>query len=208
MNLRSAVDGHILIEPSFEYNLLAQQMAALLEGTESPVVLEIGGGFGGLARQLLRAIPDLRYIGLDLPENLVLQAWYLGNAVPASRVEFSSALEGAENSSPGAALLPNWAIEHLKLSKLDLVINVRSFGEMTYATLGAYFSQIRRLSPTWIFHENLSGPRKDRIYGVSSTRYPLLEGYRRVISCESRWPKYNHASPYPCREELYLRANE
>jgi len=51
--------------------------------SESAVVAEIGGGFGGMAYYLLRDRPRLTYLDFDLPESLALTTYYLHKAFPA-----------------------------------------------------------------------------------------------------------------------------
>lgn len=202
------VEGRLVIEPAFEYHTLALQVRKLVADVEYPVILEIGGGFGGLARQLLRMIPGLRYIGLDLPENCIIQSWYLTRSLPDRRVRVDELGGGNQQNMAevDALLLPNWELARLKLSRLDVLLNVHSFGEMSHETLEAYFADIIRLQPEWIFHDNLSSPRRDGLYGIPSSEYPPLKGYKLVASCESRWPRYDHRSAYPCRETLFRRS--
>lgn len=197
--------GRLVIEPAFEYHALSKGICQLLSNRSSPTVLEIGGGFGGLAYQMLRQIPGLRYIGVDLPENTVIQSWFLSHALPTCRVELCRAGSCEMSSAAGAALLPNWELETLRNVEVDVVVNIRSFGEMSRPTLESYFASLVRLQPQWIVHENLCRARGDNLYGISSSEYPPFPGYRLVTSNESRWPRYGHHSGYPCREWYYCR---
>jgi putative sugar O-methyltransferase len=199
------IDGRLVVEPSFEYHALALRIRELVADVARPVVLEIGGGFGGLARQILRLIPGIRYIGLDLPENVIIQSWYLSRSLGDRRIAVDD-VSRANQEGLGdldALILPNWTLPQLRLSQLHVVINVHSFGEMSRNTLDSYFAEIMRMRPEWIFHDNLGSPRRDDVYGISSTEYPALDGYRLIASSESRWPRYNHRSAYPCRENLF-----
>ena len=47
-------NGALLYEPAFEYDYHSSYFTRLLAGIEKAVVLEIGGGFGGLAYHLLK----------------------------------------------------------------------------------------------------------------------------------------------------------
>ena len=67
---------YLLYEPVFEYNFHAHYFNKLLNDIQEPVVIEIGGGFGGLAYHLLRCRPSIKYIGFDLPENILVQTYY------------------------------------------------------------------------------------------------------------------------------------
>lgn len=54
---------------------------------EVRTIVEIGGGFGGLARQFLAEFPSAEITLVDFPEMLELQSWYLsqhGYFLPAS----------------------------------------------------------------------------------------------------------------------------
>jgi putative sugar O-methyltransferase len=197
------MDGRLIVEPSVEYHALALRIRELVADVARPVILEIGGGYGGLARQVLRLIPGVRYLGLDLPENTIIQSWYLTRSLPHLRIGVNE-IDREEHSD--ALLLPNWALPELRLSRLDVVVNVHSFGEMSRSTLNAYFAEIMRLRPEWIYHENLGSRRRDDLYGIAVTDYPPFDGYRLVAACESRWPRYNHRSQYPCRENLFQLA--
>jgi putative sugar O-methyltransferase len=198
------VDGRLVVEPAFEYHTLALRIRDLVADVTHPVILEIGGGFGGLARQILRLIPGVRYIGLDLPENVIIQSWYLTRSLPDRRIRVNE-IDKANQAltEADALLLPNWAIADLDVSRLDVIVNAHSFGEMDPGTLDTYFAEFMRLRPEWIFHDNLGSPRGDGLYGISSTEYPSLHGYQMVASCESRWPRYDRHSAYPCRENLF-----
>jgi putative sugar O-methyltransferase len=198
------IGGRLVIEPAFEYHELAVRVQRILAGVDhNPVVLEVGGGFGGFSRQLIRMIPGVRYIGVDLPENVVIQSWYLTRCFRQLKVAFNdiSAVDGGAD----AVILPNWSLREIQPLKVDFVINVHSFGEMSRETLNAYFQQLERINPEWIYHENIAWERSDGLYGLPSTDYPLLTRYRLIASNESRWPRYNRHSAYPCRENLYRR---
>ena len=43
----------------------------------------------------------------------------------------------------------------------------------------------------------------DGFYGILSSNFPRLQNFTQIYASESRWPKYNRYSPYPC-QEFYL----
>ena len=75
------------------------------------MVVEIGGGFGGLAYHLLRCRPDVTYIGLDLPEYLLIQSYYLSCTFPDKRILVyqadGPAIDAATLDGYDVLLLPN-----------------------------------------------------------------------------------------------------
>lgn len=93
-------------------------------------VLEIGGGYGGLAWYLQEAIPNLRYTMVDLPESLIYSATYLNVLHPRAtrflaNYQFQELVEGQE--------------------QFDLIINTLSMSEMTEAQVRVYCEGIPNL---------------------------------------------------------------
>jgi len=204
-------NGALLYEPAFEYDYHSSYFTRLLVGIENAVVLEIGGGFGGLAYHLLKRNRNVTYVGIDLPENVIIQFYYLSCAYPNRRIY----LYGDQNGGIGdeaiseydIILLPNFALPSIRASRVDLVANVRSLSEMSMETIIEYHRQIERLNPLFFFHENIAAERRDALHGIPSTDFPSLENYCLLMSCESRWPRYSRNSSYPCNENLYIRRN-
>ena len=67
---------------SEDQHFYARKLIELTASTQTPVVAEIGGGFGGMAYFLLRDRPGLRYLDFDMPESIALASWYLLKAFP------------------------------------------------------------------------------------------------------------------------------
>lgn len=202
------IEGVSLYEPVFEYYYHASYFSKLLSNIEHPVVVEIGGGFGGLAYYMRKLIPSIKYIGFDLPENILLQTYYLATAYPEARIlKYDSnfnKLDKALLNSYDIILLPNYELPYIESSLADLVVNIRSFSEMPINTLKEYFKEIDRISCLFIFHENINKPRLDGAYGVPSSSFPTLNNFQLIAYNESRWPKYQKNSVYPCQENLFI----
>jgi putative sugar O-methyltransferase len=200
--------GMLLYEPVFEYNFQAHYFDQLLHGLQTPVVVEIGGGFGGLAYHLLRCRPGVKYIGLDLPENILIQTYYLSSIFPNARIltyrQDSAPLDRALLDHYDIVLLPNFELPRIGSGIVDLIVNVRSLSEMSYETITEYYMQIDRIGRLYFFHENLYKARLDGLFGIPSTEFPSLKNFTLVVSSESRWPRYQRKSIYPCRENLYI----
>jgi putative sugar O-methyltransferase len=199
----------VLLEPVFEYNFQAHYFDKLLTDVQMPVVIEIGGGFGGLAYHLLRCRPSIKYISFDLPENLLIQTYYLSCLFPDARIavyqESGHPLTLKELDNYDIVLLPNFEFERTDSLIADLIINVRSLSEMSYDTIAEYFAQIDRVGRLFFFHENICEPRKDSFFGIPSTSFPSLKNFTQILASESRWPKYGVSSAYHCQENLFIR---
>jgi len=75
--------GESMVYVGAEYHYYyAEKIRMLLKKRENPIVMELGGGFGGMAYYLMRDVPHGTYIGVDLPENAALQAYYLLSSFP------------------------------------------------------------------------------------------------------------------------------
>jgi len=202
------VDGVLLYEPVCEYHYQACYFAKLLSQIDRPVVLEIGGGFGGLAYQIVTRLPRAKYIGFDLPENIFLQGYYLSCAFPQSKMLiYREGLETITNdllAQYDIVLLPNFMIPATESSAADLIVNARSLSEMPADTIAEYHQQIDRLSRLFFFHENIFKSRGDGLHGIPSPEFPALTNLVAIAESESRWPRYQSNSGYPCRENLFL----
>ncbi|MBK9577561.1 MAG: putative sugar O-methyltransferase [Fibrobacterota bacterium] len=199
------VEGHLVVEPTLEYDAHARDILRIIDGVSNPIVLEIGGGYGGMARQLLRDRSDLAYIGVDLPENACLQAYYLTHALPDRDVHLHHQ-QVPQRVEPGSIhLMPNFALRNLPAGSATIVVNFRSFAEIHAAGLDALFREIARIQPRWLFQENLGERRLDGLAGIPLGDLPRLEGYRTLTEHPSPWLRYGEGSPYPCRVRLQER---
>ena len=202
-----SVDGHLLYEPVFEYYHHAAYVVSMVQHIQTPVVLEIGGGFGGLGYQLKKINPSVKYIALDLPENTMLQSYYLACAFPKSQIlTYSSGMELTKDAidAHDIIVLPNFCIDDIPDSSCDFVINIRSLSEMPMETIREYVTQIDRIGRLWFFHENLFTDRTGELFGIPSTQFPELANYVGIAFSKTRWPRYMEGRSYPCAENLFI----
>jgi putative sugar O-methyltransferase len=202
-------DDYLLYEPVLEYNFQAHYFDELLKDIKTPVVIEIGGGFGGLAHHLLCLRPSIKYIGFDLPENILIQTYYLSCIFPNAKILTY------ENNAPtltleqlddyDIVLLPNFELKRTESLIADLIVNVRCLSGMSHEAITEYFTQIDRLGRLFFYHENLYKARKDGYYGVPCTIFPTLRNFTQLSANESRWPNYKDSQNYPCQENLFIR---
>ena len=89
-------------------------------------VLEIGGGYGGLARIFKLANPDVRYILTDLPESLFFADVFLRANFPHATIRYAG-----EEGEFDFLLVPAHQTECLNGLDIDVAINTGSFQEMT-----------------------------------------------------------------------------
>lgn len=133
-----------------------------LRSLRQPVILEIGGGYGGLAYFLKRLVPHATYVIVDLPRSLIFSGCYL--AVALQRKCQVELYDGQSRCSSGNIwLIVNRLLDCLRDIRVDLAINTMSFGEMSRETVAGYASFIARhlASNGALFEQNFDNSHFD-----------------------------------------------
>jgi putative sugar O-methyltransferase len=149
---------NVFIRAGSDYlHYYASMIARLIRGgKQRKVVVELGGGFGGMPYYLVRDNSDITYVDFDLPENLALTAFYLLSAFPDKRVALYGEVD-IETLNPcdyDVVLMPNFEIARMPDSSADLVFNSYSLAEMSSEAVDNYLGHFNRLSNKFIFHIN------------------------------------------------------
>jgi hypothetical protein len=130
------VNKDVLMYQNHITNLYFSGALDFLRSKKSLRILEIGGGYGGLAYFLWKILKPSAFYLVDLVESLAFSSVYLtltGNLDGVKGSVYndgkSEMLDAPKN---GFVFLPNFLIDDLsKTDKFDFVINTGSFGEMT-----------------------------------------------------------------------------
>ncbi|MGQ0654638.1 MAG: putative sugar O-methyltransferase [Betaproteobacteria bacterium] len=102
-------------------------------------LLELGGGYGGLALMMLQFNPELAYAMCDLEESMFVQAVYLTIHLGKERVHLVRDATALADPRPGHVyLLPQNRADELTKVRFDLAINQQSMQEMTTEQVGRY----------------------------------------------------------------------
>ncbi len=153
--------GRVLPIETLRHAAHARAIARLLEPTRQPVIVEIGGGFGGQALQVMQLLAaegktNSRYVLFDLPEVAIVCAYFLIAALPKARVRLFG-----EGPPPGRGdegfdigIFPHFTIGELPDDSADLVFNANSFSEMDGTSARTYLTTIERVCRRWFFHIN------------------------------------------------------
>ncbi len=166
------VDGRILNYDSYSYlvELCLMHENGVLDAIDSiskgrPCrILEIGGGYGGLAYYLMKVHSNVHYAIVDIPESLVFSSIYLTTLFPRlAHAEINDERSFELADTPGFTFIPNFLFDGLMTepaAKFDLVINTLSFNEMTDNQIAYYSQKIKEhLRPAGMcFEHNCARP--------------------------------------------------
>lgn len=150
-------------------------------------VLEVGGGYGQLARVLKELVPSMKYVCVDLPETLYFAYVFLKLNFPSKKIAWpSSAAEARKTLDEGDfdfCLVPCFFAEALAGTRFTFsaAVNKSSFGEMTKKASAFYIDLIQnQLKVDTIFFQNRFMNSVD----------PYIQPYRLN---ENQW--YNNVGP-------------
>ncbi len=203
------VDGRVVHQNTFLNDYRAASVNQLLDDVAHPIVVEIGGGYGGFGRQLVATRARCTYVGFDLPDNLLVASYVLLAAHPDKRVllyeSFEQTLDPDTLRQYDIVLMPHFMVPRLEERSVDGVVNFISLSEMERAAIAEYHEQIERVCGRFFYHENLidSG---HRFAQTPVAAFPRLDQFKQVFSAPSRWPFFGPTSPVHCHGEfLHVR---
>ena len=137
------VSGVSMMVDTPRHDYYARRIRALLP--DGGTVLEIGGGYGGMARQLLQYSGDIRVVLCDLPETLYL-AWHWLTRAGLSVAWFD------EDPDADVCLLAAQSLEDC--AQADLVFAAHSLSEMPLDTTRRYLEWIEAVGPRYFYHDS------------------------------------------------------
>jgi putative sugar O-methyltransferase len=198
-NYLSRFDGGLpvsrdLLDSVLEINFLDEHLD--LKGRGSPVILDIGAGYGRLAYRLVQAFPRLEVVCVDaIPESTFLSEFYLK-------------FRGCETR---AKVLPLDEVEaELSNRRVDIALNVHSFGECPLESIRWWLDLISAKQIQYLFIV----PNGERLHSWETDNErinygPLVleHGYKLI----AKQPNYAHSATvrrrglYPCYYYLFAR---
>lgn len=172
------VDGTFIRGGTDYQHYYAHAITSLLPQGQKSIVLELGGGFGGMAYFLLRDNPRVTYADFDLPEALALASYYLLKAFP----ELPATLYGEAELSPETlsrsriVMMPSFEILKMKAKSVALAFNSYSLAEMSPSSVHEYIAEMTRSTSGHILHINHN--RKALLsadnFGIESHGFKLI----------------------------------
>ena len=152
------IQNKIIPYEAIRHSYLAKQYTELLRDQKNPLIVEIGGGFGGFAYQLISLIKNnnTKYIIYDLPEVNAISSFFLMNAFPDKKVILfgEEELWESKNLEFDIAIMPYYMIKKLPKDSSDFIYNACSFSEMSRECALVYIKQIEVSCKKYFAHEN------------------------------------------------------
>ena len=152
-------------------------------------ILEIGGGFGSLARIILSNNNEIKYFSIDLPEANLMSNYYLQNHFQSKKIfnylDFKNkSLEENLNKYDIFILPPNTI--NNKNIKFDFVINSRSFMEMNKGVINQYFDLIQKKINLGGYFLNVNKYFSQKVgEKIKLHEYPYDNRWKTIISEQS-----------------------
>jgi hypothetical protein len=136
----------------------AYEMYHLLMDVPKAKIVEIGGGCGSQAYQMIQMENNniSKYYIFDIPEVIAISSYFLLSALPHKKILLYGEINDKENINDqyDLILLPHFEIEKLKDSSVDLFFNSCSFSEMDSDSASKYLEVIERSCRKYFYHNN------------------------------------------------------
>lgn len=136
-------------------------------------ILEIGGGYGGLAGELIRHTRVDQYFLVELPETIPLAYFYLQRCFDGA-IQVLCGRDDRVNPGARIVLVAPWKVEALR-DKIDLFINTMSFQHMTADAIQYYLGHVDRLETCCLYLVNRDSKRDPSDVPIS--QYPIPQSY-------------------------------
>jgi len=136
--------GTLVMVDTPRHDHYARQIVGLLP--KGGTVLEIGGGYGGAALQILRSSGNIQVVICDIPETLYL-AWYWLHSAGVNVAWYD------EDPNADVLLLPAQELGAWDRTP-DLVFAAHSLSEFTAPVTERYMEWIRKVKPRYFYHDN------------------------------------------------------
>jgi len=176
----------------FFTNVYSEIINKYLKKDKKNTILEIGGGYGKLAYFILKKQKNCCYIGLDIPEVLILGAYYLSKCFPEKKI-FLYGQEKFNNNilqDYDLIFLPGWEIENISEDTVDMSMNKNSLGEMNPETAKKYLKHVNRISKYFFSmnHEFFRNKFSENNYSLINKEFNLDNNFKELI----RYPDISH----------------
>lgn len=187
------IDG-VLVRAGAPFQHYSARRVAECLGSSADAVVEIGGGFGGMAYYLLRDRPETTYIDFDVPESLAITAYYLMKAFP--RLQFllcgEAALSRQSLSRADVVLMPLCEMDSLPAECAGVVFSSHAISDISRPAMSAYLETVARIaSGCFLYFGNAHGAQRIRSLAVRGRELFRFDEFRSSAWNTQRSPGFD-----------------
>ena len=172
------IEGTLVCKGAEYQHYCAQRIQELAPSTRASIV-EIGGGYGGMAYYLLRGNPQFTYIDFDVPESLALISYYLLKSFP----NLKFLLYGEEDLTPEAIsrsnviLMPSFELSKVPTRSIDVAFSSHTMSDLSRSAQIVYLNEIERMTRKSFLNisEGEGSALLDELIGARSVSLRLAE---------------------------------
>ena len=188
-----------------EYYSICEHFKASKEGKNT--ICELGAGYGRNAYVFMKALPNCKYIVIDIPPALYVSQQYLTSVFREKNIfafrsfDRFSDVEREFNDADIAFLLPHQA-ETLPEKSVDLFINISSLHEMRMDQIHAYFKLIKKLTrgyfytkQWWVSHNPADG------ITITPKDYPVPANWKQLYQRKAKVQTHFFEAMYALNRE-------
>mgnify|MGYP003953453605 FL=1 len=143
---------------SLRHAYRAEEIKNCLKDMGEKVVVEIGGGYGGLGFQLVSKLEknqNTKFILFDIPEVVAISSAFLLSSFPDKKIRlYGEGSISSTNKDFEIGIFPHFTMDNLENSSIDLFYNSCSFSEMDEVTSSKYLSVIEKSCRKYFMHDN------------------------------------------------------
>ena len=195
-NLYGFRDDGLIAPDAPRHAYFADRILSLVKGIKKPTVFEVGGGYGGVIREVMLR-RKVRYVNCDLPETLYMCYFFLRKTMPSLKIAWDI------NSRADVILIS--AQRKNTIRKADLLFNANSFSEMGEKTVDEYMALLHKIKPEYFIHQNsnfILFPNSERHIEIPASDFPIKSSlYERIYMALAPW----QGAGGRYREYLYKR---
>jgi hypothetical protein len=142
--------NHVLV------NYYKHNIVKFMDGNECNLILEIGAGFGALARELMLVYPGVKYVILDLEEVIQFSHNFLKREFPDKKHKFLSSAKDLEDFDILYVRAEDEETHVLlkELAGYDLCVNTCSMGEIPPDVGDYYMEMVQNLGIKYFYWFN------------------------------------------------------
>lgn len=171
------LNGNFVTIGSFFNHIISRILFEHLKEKNRPIICDLGGGYGKLGNFIIKDLDKSCFIDFDLPEVLVLAAYYLMKTFPQKKTLLfgEKEFEPSDVDNFDLIFLPSYEINKMSENSVDLFVNKNSLGEMRKETTEYFVKKINFCSKMF-FHMNHNRIRNVYDNGeksLISSEYPV-----------------------------------